>query len=595
MLRDAKLRPGRLAPAARWVVLGAVFACAVLVAGLRGPTVRRQAIAREAAPATEAPPDVLDLSWVPSDAVGIAALRPAAIFRRAELEEFRTFVDEQFAPSRKGTATDFEQIVAVWLHKPDPAQREPGVYAQTPLVMMRFTRPAKAEELMARISRKSTVKEKEYEGATYRLAADEGTAAFRPDARTILVGSESDVQRVIRSRGGPVPAILGGEEGWRAFRNDHVVLAADGSVTTAWFRQVDAAGTPAPFAPLCEHVTRTMLGARLDDQMRIRVVMTCDHEEGALRVEETVKAILVLARNWATQRSARLDQSPESEPETIASARAASELLTGATIRRQRSVVRAEASGGVALLASIRPLMSFRRASEQTQAMNHLKQIALAMHNFHDSFNCFPPPVLNQTPSPTGEAKPYSWRVALLPYLEEAPLYEQYRFDEPWDSPANLEVLKKMPDVYRAAGDPADSTNTSYFALTGPETVFSQTGGAPPIRGTRISEIRDGTANTLLVVEAKRSVPWTKPEDLPYDPEKPVPELGGHFEDGFLAALCDGSARLMPKDLDEAVLRMLIEKSDGQVVDWSKIQANDREAAVRRKLIEQGDQRVDFK
>jgi len=571
-------------------VLGAVFACAALVAGLRGPGERREAIALEAASAPEAAADEIDVSWVPSDAVGIAAFRPAAIFSRPELEELGTFVDRQFAPSREGTATDFEQIVAMWLHKPDPAKREPGMPTQTPLVMMRFVERAKAEELMAKMSEKATVEEKKYDGVTYRLACREDGAALQPDERTILVGNKSDVDRVIRSRGGPVPAVLGGNEGWLAFRNDHAVLAADESATKGWFEQVDAveaAGSAAIYGPLRDNVTRAMLGLRLDDQMRIRVVATCNDEEGASRVEETLRAILVLGRNWATGRRARPDQAPEGQPDAIESTRAAEDLLGSITIRREGSVVQGEASGEVGLLASIGPLMSFQRASQETQARNNLKQIALAMHMFHDTYRRLPPAVLEQTTEQWQEAKPYSWRVALLPFLNQQDLYQQYRFDEPWDSPANLQVLEKMPDVYRAAGDPPDSTSTSYFVLVGPGAVFPEAGAMPLRKGTGFREIRDGTANTLLVVEAKRSVPWTKPEDIPYDPAKPLPELGGHFEGGFLAALCDGSVRFLPKDLDEAVLRKLIEKADGQPVDLSKIRGQDpRRAAVRRALKE---------
>ncbi len=297
----------------------------------------------------------------------------------------------------------------MWLHKPDPAKGEPGMPTQTPLVMMRFTERAKAGELMAKMSRDATAEEKEYEGVTYRLARKEDGAAFQPDERTIVVGSESDVERVIRSRGGPVPSILGGEEGWRAFRNDHVVLAADESVTTAWFEQVEAAGSAGPFGPLCENVSRAMLGLRLDDQMRIRVVATCDDEEGAVRVEETLRALLVLVRNSVTQRRARLDERPKSEPAEIAATRAAEDFTSSTTIRREGSVVRGEASGELGLLARIGLLMSFQRASQETEARNNLKQIALAMNNFHDTYKCFPPAVLRALIEKADD-QPVDWR-----------------------------------------------------------------------------------------------------------------------------------------------------------------------------------------
>lgn len=79
-------------------------------------------------------------------------------------------------------------------------------------------------------------------------------------------------------------------------------------------------------------------------------------------------------------------------------------------------------------------------------------------------------------------------------------------------------------------------------------------------------EIVDGTSNTLLAVEAKRDIPWTKPEDIPYDGSKPVPDIGGYYAEGFNAAICDGSVRFFAKGVDERILRLWITKADGQPI-----------------------------
>src|SRR5205807_9229857 len=149
-------------------------------------------------------------------------------------------------------------------------------------------------------------------------------------------------------------------------------------------------------------------------------------------------------------------------------------------------------------------------AARRTQATNNLKQLALAMHNYADVNQSFPPAVLY---GPDGKT-PYSWRVALLPYLEQAPLYELYKKDEPWDSAHNKQLLARMPPVFRDPSDAADSTYSSYYAITGPSTIFFGKEGA------KFSQILDGTSNTLMFVEAKRDIPWTKPEDIPYTADK---------------------------------------------------------------------------
>jgi Protein of unknown function (DUF1559) len=187
---------------------------------------------------------------------------------------------------------------------------------------------------------------------------------------------------------------------------------------------------------------------------------------------------------------------------------------------------------------------------------NNLKQIALAMHNYHNTYKHFPSAVLY---GPDGKT-PYSWRIALLPFLEGKRLYDQYRFDEPWGSPNNRLVLEKMPGVYRCPKEPADSNNASYFLLVGPGAVFH--GDHAP----GFNEILDGTVNTLLVIEAKRDIPWTKPEDIPFDPDKPLPKLGGFFAEGFLAATADGAVHFLPQDIDEKLLRLLITPADGQPI-----------------------------
>ena len=161
---------------------------------------------------------------------------------------------------------------------------------------------------------------------------------------------------------------------------------------------------------------------------------------------------------------------------------------------------------------------------------NNLKQLALAMHNYHDVNKHFPPAVLI---GPDGKT-PHSWRVELLPFLDANDLYKQYRMDEPWDSENNKQVLEQIPACLRNPYDDPKSTNSGYYVLVGPGTIFEGKDGI------KIQDITDGTSNTLMVVEAKRNIPWTKPDDISFNPEKPLPELGGFEKGHFATALADG-------------------------------------------------------
>lgn len=194
--------------------------------------------------------------------------------------------------------------------------------------------------------------------------------------------------------------------------------------------------------------------------------------------------------------------------------------------------------------------------------VRNLARLMLAMHNFHDTYEHFPAAIATRPPgNPPRKVQPYSWRVAILPFVEAADLYEQYRFDEPWDSPDNLKLLEKMPAVYRHPMAPKGSASAAYFGLVGPGTVFNDDDGS------RISEILDGTSDTIVFVEAKRDIPWTKPEDVPYDPAKPLPDLGGYFDNGFHAGFADGTVKLVLADNDEQTIRHLLTINDGQRVE----------------------------
>jgi hypothetical protein len=221
---------------------------------------------------------------------------------------------------------------------------------------------------------------------------------------------------------------------------------------------------------------------------------------------------------------------------------------------------------------------SATEAPARARSVNNLKQIGLALLNYESTYRRFPPagfrarsaPPFFQLPPDHPTNKPLlSWRVALLPYIEEIDLYNAFHHDEPWDSPHNIKLLPRIPKTYVMPGEePGAQGLTKYQVFTAP---FNPAGGGPTTMfqrpdGVRIADITDGTSNTITVVEAANGVPWTKPEDLPFDLNRPLPALGGRFRKGFHAAFADGTVRFIPKDTPEKDLKALITCNGGEVV-----------------------------
>jgi hypothetical protein len=205
--------------------------------------------------------------------------------------------------------------------------------------------------------------------------------------------------------------------------------------------------------------------------------------------------------------------------------------------------------------------------SEQLdKAKNNLKQIALAWHNYEAANGNMP----SNEQDAKGKAL-LSWRVQILPYIEEDALYKQFKMDEPWDSENNKKLIDEMPKIFAPIRVKADAGMTFYQSFTGKNALLK------PGQKLTLANIPDGTSNTFMVVEAAKPVIWTKPDDLPFD-GKDVPAMGGMFDGKFHASMCDGFVVRFRKGVDADILKLLIDPADGNVIpDLRKLMDVDEE------------------
>ena len=197
-----------------------------------------------------------------------------------------------------------------------------------------------------------------------------------------------------------------------------------------------------------------------------------------------------------------------------------------------------------------------------------MKQVGLAFHNFDSSYGALPAGIYDSS----GKVG-LSWRVAILPYLEQDALYKQFKLNEPWDSENNKKLIPLMPKMLAAPGKEPKDGFTYYRSFTGEGTAFPppKNGQAgKPAMGLKLSGFADGTSNTALVAEAGDPVTWTKPDELVYTPGGTLPRVGGIFGNGFHVVLGDGSTRFVKPTVSPETLKAMITAQGGEIVDFEK-------------------------
>ena len=506
----------------------------------------------------------LDLTYVTRDAALAAVAHPRRVLTASEMQMLPVEVLSALGKKELGIdPVDVEQLMVV---VEPPLAGPPGIG-----VVVRFARPFDWHGLTGKVLDQTVAGE--LDGRAYRRGQGApGLSVFMPHDNVLIVATDDLLRRMVAQREEPAAEPLSKLLARIDPLPDVLAVLAVEPIRDMVVGQLAVLpDLPAPFTRLKDipkYLAAVELKLNVQGDALGQIVLRATDDEAAGKLEEMLDTALADGRRMLL---AQLQKQADSEDPVERAAAAYMKRISASTVDRLRPVregdrlvltVNAQqhtqiAAVGVLVALLLPAVQAAREAARRMQSVNNLKQLAIAMHNYHDTHGRFPP---RAKLGPDG--KPLlSWRVLILPYVEGQTLYDQFHLDEPWDSAHNRQLVQRMPEVYRSPNNAdAKDGKTNYLAPVGAGTIFSDP------RGMRMAEIRDGMSNTVMLVEADndRAVEWTRPDDLAVDERRPLQGLGQLRPGGFNAALADGSVRFVSNAVDPAVWRALLTAAGGE-------------------------------
>ena len=230
-------------------------------------------------------------------------------------------------------------------------------------------------------------------------------------------------------------------------------------------------------------------------------------------------------------------------------------------LQGERVVFNFEMADVEAMSALLLPVVRRQRANVKRRAeSNNLRQLALGMLNHEAAFRKFPDPFGKKV-----DGQGLSWRVHLLPFLEENELYKKFRLDEPWNSEHNRKLIDSMPEVFRSPLAEGVEKNKTVYQVPVSSTAFYQ---PDEEEVASFKDVTDGSSNTIMIVSTlpERAVIWTQPEDWKVDQKDPRSGLTNENKKSFWFAMMDGSVQALSSDVEPEVLNAMITRAGGEVI-----------------------------
>ncbi len=498
------------------------------------------------------------IELTPDDAMLFAHVRFGELWNSDLVKAFRA-IDVPGLPKQAmsvieqllGFSLDDVHTFTLVMGRPENLQAEPDGYAV--VVMNQDLKQLQKLKLVMQYGKVQT-----FQARTYYIAGSAAMYFFND--RTLISGSQPSIERFLARLDKPVDRQK--SRFTRAFKaveeSHHIVVV--GFPPAEMMARIAKEGLPKELEllkPILE-AKAAFLTLRFEKGFQLHIDLDFPDDASAVAAEKAAQDALVeLRKAWEQEKK----KHPVPEEALVPLEKAMDKMLDRITVKRKGTTLHADAvleldpAALTAMIPSITKLS--QQAANMLQNHTNMREIAIALHNYHADFKGFPLATYGN----------FSWRLHLIPYLEGNQSLESLGLkpNEPWDSEHNLKVAKeRMPKILAPAGRDAPPGMTYYRAFTGPGTIFATEG--KPVTLTQITNF-DGTSNTILLVETDEPVFWTNPVDMPYDLKKPLPKMGGLYSNPvFIVCLADGKIAYVPKDAKEDAIRAAITWNDGKAV-----------------------------
>ncbi|HZZ29418.1 MAG TPA: DUF1559 domain-containing protein [Pirellulales bacterium] len=523
--------------------------------------------------AAESAGNKLDLSFVPAEAFAISVIQPQRIFTGPLAPVCASIMNMAGGKEKIGfDPGEIEQAMMILGLQPDAAAN-PNKPPRIGFVI-RFVSDVDQLAWAAKIVPHGT--DGTVEGRKARVNAnDYAMSCLFADAKTLLIANQPDLQWLLRAKPGDSPlrklaASADDSPEWQLLLAVEPLRPVVAPAFAEAAQQYPRLAALPKLPTLANSVTANLRQMPQGAAMQFDVIAATPDDAAAKELTDDIKELLDVVKNQlieGMQTGARAAGSAGGPPPAVINqmqmmsnkvVAALQPTQEGKQVKIHTDIQSGPATIGMAVALILPAVQAAREAAHRTEDSNNLKQLGLALLNYADANKRLPARAIFDK-----DGKPLlSWRVMILPYLEENELYKQFHLDEPWDSEHNKTLIEKMPDAYKHP-EFNEPGKTLYVVPVGKGLAFEGT------EGLRLKDFTDGLSNTIMLVEAApaKAVPWTKPEDWSPDDNNPMKDLGGLFAGnivniGFADCHVDG----ISKDIDAAVFKALLTRSGGEKI-----------------------------